>query len=125
MINDSSTLMLDEQCERLQRDANALGVMVSNEDGLLGHSGLLGRLPDSILDAAADLIANVLAASNRSEIQDGDDLVAQVDPLSACAAPLGPKAALVVIFDEHSSLALVRLRMKRARDSLLRSLTEP
>jgi predicted regulator of Ras-like GTPase activity (Roadblock/LC7/MglB family) len=39
-----------------------------------------------------------------------------------CAALVGRKAVLVVVFDDGSNLSLVRLRMKRARELILRSL---
>lgn len=51
-----------------------------------------------------------------------DDHVAQVGDMQVCAASLGKKAVLVVVFDKSSNLALVRMRMKRARDLILRSL---
>lgn len=114
---------LPDLCERLQRDASARGVLVLDESGeILGHSGALGRLPEKAVDAVADLVADVVASAARHELSDGDDLVAEIDALHACAAPLGTRAILVVIFDETSTLALVRLRMKRARDLILRSL---
>jgi len=114
---------LPELCERLQRDAQAEGVLVLGAEGeLVGHSGDLGRLPDAAVDAVADLVADVLQGAARHELQDGDDLVAEIGELQACAASLGERAALVVVFDSSSTLALVRLRMKRARELLLRSL---
>lgn len=117
---------LDDQCTRLQRDASAVGVMVVDKDGaLLGRAGRIAQLPEPIIDATADLVVDCLGAVARNELLDGDDLVAELEDLSACAAPLGPKAVLVVVFDEGSTLALVRMRMKRARDVLLRSISEP
>ena len=86
---------------------------------------MIAALPEPIIDATADSIANVLAAAARHELAEGDDSVAEVDSLRACAASLGQKAVLVVVFDDSSTLALVRLRMKRARDLLLRSLSDP
>ena len=47
---------------------------------------------------------------------------AQVGSTQICAASLGKKAVLVVVFDDTSNLSLVRLRMKRARELILRSL---
>jgi predicted regulator of Ras-like GTPase activity (Roadblock/LC7/MglB family) len=114
---------LPDLCERLRRDANARGVLVLDEAGeILGHSGAVGRLPEKALDAIADLVADVTASAAKNELADGDDLVAEIDDLQACAAPLGTRAILVVVFDDSSTLALVRLRMKRARDPILRTL---
>jgi hypothetical protein len=119
------SMTLDDQCDRLQRDANALGVMVLGDDGgILGHAGAIAALPDPVVEASADLVASLLQAVARNELQEGDDMVAEVDELQACAAPLGPKAVVVVVFDDTSTLSLVRLRMRRARDLLLRSLSE-
>jgi hypothetical protein len=53
---------------------------------------------------------------------EADDHVAQVGEMQVCAASLGKKAVLVVVFDKSSNLALVRMRMKRARELILRSL---
>ena len=126
MSGTSAIANIDEHCDRLLRDASARAVMVINEEGaILGHAGAMATLPDSIIDAAGDLVADCLGAGRRGELQEGDDLVAEAEQLSACAAPLGQKAVLVVVFDATSTLALVRLRMKRARDLLLRSLSEP
>jgi predicted regulator of Ras-like GTPase activity (Roadblock/LC7/MglB family) len=117
------TSELPELCEALQRACNARGVLVLDGEGeILGHSGALGQLPDKALDAIADLVADVVAGAARRELSDGDDLVAEIDALQACAAALGPRAVLVVVFDQASTIGLVRLRMKRAKELILRSL---
>ncbi|MSP62369.1 MAG: roadblock/LC7 domain-containing protein [Myxococcales bacterium] len=116
-------LELPELCDRLQRDAGASGVLVLSDDGeILGHSGRIGELPDPVVEAVADLCADVVASVTRRELTDGDELVAEVGALNACAGALGGSAVLVVIFDARSKLGLVRLRMKRAREGILRSL---
>ncbi len=114
---------LPDLCERLQRDAAARGVLVLDENGeILGYSGALGTFPEKVIEAVGDLVADVVRCAARRELTDGDDLVAEIDALHACATALGTNAVLVVIFDQTSTLALVRLRMKRARDLILRSL---
>ena len=100
-----AAISLEDQCERLQRDATALGVMVVGDDGgILGHAGGVSKLPDAVVDAVADLVADVLGATARNEMQEGDDVVAEVETLGACAAPLGARSVLVVVFDATSSL---------------------
>ena len=42
--------------------------------------------------------------------------------LTACATSIADKAALVVIFDEATTLERVRIKMRRARDRLVKSL---
>ncbi len=97
-------------------------LVLGGEGEILGSAGEVGRLPDRAIDAVADLAADVLRGAARRELQEGDDLVAEIDALQACAAALGERAVLVVLFDQSSTLALVRLRMKRARELILRTL---
>ncbi len=115
-----------ELCARLQRETNALAVLILGEEGdILGHAGQPAALADPVVDAIADATAETLQRAARNEPpQDPDDHVAQVGAVQVCAAPVaaGAKAVLLVVFDGGSNLALVRLRMKRAREQILRSL---
>ena len=114
---------LPEQCDRLRAEAVAIGVLVlAGEGDIIGHAGAIAALPDRACEAIGDLFADVVGSVARRELADGDDLVAEIDSLQACAAPLGNRAVLVLLFDGTTTLANVRHRMKHARDSLLRTL---
>lgn len=112
-----------ELCGRLLRESNALAVLILGDEGdILGYAGQPSSLADPVVDAIADATAETLQRATRNEPpQDPDDHVAQVGAVQVCAAPVGGKAVLLVVFDGGSNLALVRLRMKRAREQILRS----
>lgn len=114
-----------ELCGRLLREANAKVVMVLGLEGeILGHSGKLVALADVVLDAVADATARtLLAAAEGTPPAADEDHVHPAGKLQVCAAPLGAKAVLVVVYAEAASLPLVRARMKRAREQILRVLT--
>ena len=114
---------VSELCARLQRDAGARAVLVVGGEGeLLGHSGTAGSLGDAVLDAVGDLTVDLLSRRRAPESGDADDLVAEVGAVHICGAAIGGKATLLVVFDSASRLELVRQRMKRARELILRTL---
>ena len=117
-----------ELCSRLHRETNALAVMVLGEEGqIVGHAGAPGALTDPVVDGVADATAEVLqrSAARPEATAEADEHVAQVGNTQVCAAPLGPKAVLVVVFDDAANLTQVKSRMKRARELLLRTLEAP
>lgn len=112
-----------DPCERLRADADAVGVLVlAGEGEILAHAGPLAGLPEPTVEAVADLFADVVGRVARRELSDAEDLVVEIEGVHACAAPLGASAVVVVVFDANTTLARVRHRMKRARESLRRSL---
>jgi hypothetical protein len=123
MVND-----LPEVCDKLQRDAGARKVMLCAGDGeVLAHAGVTGALDEAVSEAIAQLIADVIQQSAQTgQIPGADDIVVTLrGTLQACAAPAGPRAALVVIFDGSTSLDRVRTKMRRARTVLEKSLDQP
>jgi hypothetical protein len=123
MVND-----LPEVCDKLVRDSGARKVMLCAADGeILAHAGVTGALDDSAADAIAQLVADVIQQSAQvGQIHGADDVVVTLrGTLQACAAPAGPRAALVVLFDGSTSLERVRQKMRRARTTLEKTLAEP
>ncbi len=134
----TDTPEVSELCHRLHRETSANAVLVCGPEGeILGHAGSPGSLDDEALDAVADCTVEVLragasgsgggsgngeGAATEREAGELDDHVRRAGPLHLCAAPLGGRAVLVVVFDNGASLTLVRLRMRRARELILRSL---
>jgi hypothetical protein len=124
---------LPDVCEKLSRDAGARKVMLCANDGeVLAHAGATGSLDDAVAEALAQLVADVvqqaaLVGPLGPVIPGGsDDIVITLrGTLQACAAPAGPRAALVVVFDGSTSLERVRQKMRRARTVLEKTLAEP
>ena len=77
---------------------------------------------DAVGDLAVDLAARTTTPAMPASDSDTDDLVAEVEGVQVCAASIGGKATLAVIFDGTTKLAMVRQRMKRARELIARSL---
>src|SRR3954454_6876126 len=100
-------------------------MILGQEGEILGHAGSTGGLADDVVDAVGDAAAETLNRAARPDPPphqtEADDHVATVGTTQICAASIGKKAVLVVVFDENSNLSLVRLRMKRARELILRS----
>ncbi len=94
-----------------------------------GQEGSTGTLDEATGEALAQLIADVVeGAAAGARVPATKDLVASLPGglpggLSACATSVGAKAALVVIFDGRTAtLDRVRLKVRRARDLLAKSL---
>src|SRR5262249_52460834 len=120
MVND-----LPEACDKLQRDAGARKVMLCAIDGeVLAHAGPGGGLDETAGEAIAQLVADVISqAGALGQIPGADDVVVTLrGTLQACAAPVGVRAALVVLFDGSTSLDRVRQKMRRARSVLEKTL---
>jgi len=124
---------LTEICQQLVRDSGGRKVLVCSADGEVlahaGREGSLGTLDDATGEALAQLIADVVeGAAAGGRVPATRDLVASLPAglpggLSACATAIGGKAALVVIFDGRATtLERVRLKVRRARELLQKSL---
>ena len=128
---------LTEIGHQLVRDSGGKKVLLCSVEGEVladaGAEGSSGSLDDATGDAVAQLIADVVeGAAEGGRVPATKDLVASLPAglpggLSACATAIGAKAALVVIFDgRHTTLERVRLKVRRARDVLSKSLpSEP
>ena len=124
---------LTEICQQLARDSGGKKVLVCGTDGEVlahaGQEGSTGTLDDATGEALAQLIADVVeGAAAGGRVPATKDLVASLPGglpggLSACATSIGARAALVVIFDGRTTtLDRVRLKVRRARDLIAKSL---
>jgi hypothetical protein len=124
---------LTEICQQLARDSGGKKVLVCSTDGEVlahaGQEGSTGTLDDATGEALAQLIADVVeGAAAGGRVPATKDLVASLPGglpggLSACATSIGARAALVVIFDGRTTtLDRVRLKVRRARDLIAKSL---
>jgi hypothetical protein len=120
---------LTEICQQLVRDSGGKKVMLVGGDGeVLAHAGATGALDEATGDALAQLIADVVDGATEGRVPATKDLVASLPGglpggLSACATSVGDKASLVVVFDGRTTtLERVRLKIRRARELLGKSL---
>ena len=120
---------LAEICAQLQRDSGGKKVMLCSAEGeVLAHAGSTGALGESVGEALAQLIADVVEGATSGRVPATKDLVAALPGglpggLSACATAIADKAALVVLFDTGTTtLDRVRLKIRRARELLVKSL---
>jgi len=120
---------LFEICAQLQRDAGCKKVMVCGHEGeVLAHAGERGILDEANADAVAAMVVDALSAqappagaTPRPELP-GELQVSLPNGLTGCATALGDRAALVVVFDDATTLERVKIKMRRARDRLVKSL---
>ena len=113
---------LFEICEQLRRDAGGKKVMVCGSDGeVTVHAGEAGAFDDETGDAVASVVADVLLGASSG--QPSEDVMAVLPrALSVCAAPLGTRAVLVIVYDTVTSIDRVRVKMRRAREQILKIL---
>jgi predicted regulator of Ras-like GTPase activity (Roadblock/LC7/MglB family) len=130
---DSQLVMLEEDfrkilavSERLVRDANAKGVFVVDKAGqLVAEAGEMRGIDSTSL---ASLTAGCIAATGGLAKIVGEEEFpihfhqGQRDNLHITL--VGGRMILVVVFDERSSLGLVRLRVKKAGVELARIFEE-
>jgi predicted regulator of Ras-like GTPase activity (Roadblock/LC7/MglB family) len=120
---------LFEICAQLQRDAGCKKVMVCGQEGeILAHAGERGILDDAAADALAQMVADAMnppppnpETQTRPELP-GELQVRLPNGMTACATTLAERAALVVVFDDATTLERVRIKMRRARDRLVKTL---
>ena len=132
-IVDTQLVLYDEDyrkvlgvCERLARDAHAKGVFVVDKNGqLIAEAGEVRGIDTTSL---ASLTAGSIAATGGlAKIIGEEDFPVhfhqgQRDNLHITL--VSSRTILVVVFDDRSSLGLVRLRVKKAGGELARIFEE-
>jgi predicted regulator of Ras-like GTPase activity (Roadblock/LC7/MglB family) len=108
-------------CEVLQRDSNARAVLVIDKNGqAVAQAGDVETLDVTSLSsltagnvAATGAIAQLLAEKEfAGQFHEGEKINIHI-------SIVGQRVILVVLFDERSSLGLVRLRVKKATNELV------
>jgi len=111
---------IGQVCTRLCKDANAKAVLLIGKDGQeIATAGETGHLDITSLSsltagnvAATGGIAKLIAEKEfTGQFHEGERTNVHISIVAA-------RAILVVLFDERSSLGLVRLRVKKANDEL-------
>ena len=107
-------------CQRLARDANAKAVLLIGRDGQpIADAGDVNELDVTSLSSLT--AGNVAATGGISKILREKDFTSQFhegEKTHVHITLVGGRAILVVLFDERSSLGLVRLRVKKASEEL-------
>ncbi len=126
VLLDEDYRQLSAVCDRLVRDANAKGVYIVDKNGqLVCEAGELQNVDSTSL---ASLTAGCIAATGGlAKIVGEEEFPTHFhqgarDNLHITL--VGARMILMVIFDERSSLGLVRLRVKKAGAELARILEE-
>jgi predicted regulator of Ras-like GTPase activity (Roadblock/LC7/MglB family) len=109
-------------CQRLHRDANAKAVLLIGRDGQpIAEAGEVGEIDVTSLSSLT--AGNVAATGGISKILREKDFTSQFhegEKTHVHITLVGGRAILVVLFDERSSLGLVRLRVKKASEEMSR-----
>src|SRR4029434_2037984 len=109
-------------CQRLARDANAKAVLLIGRDGQpIADAGDVDELDVTSLSSLT--AGNVAATGGISKILREKDFTSQFhegEKTHVHITLVGGRAILVVLFDERSSLGLVRLRVKKAAEEMVR-----
>src|SRR6476619_466088 len=109
-------------CQRLHRDANAKAILLIGRDGQpIADAGDVAELDVTSLSSLT--AGNVAATGGISKILREKDFTSQFhegQKTHVHITLVGGRAILVVLFDERSSLGLVRLRVKKSSDEMVR-----
>ena len=110
-------------CERLVREANAKAVLLIDRNGqAISESGETQHL--DVVSMCSLTAGNVAATNAIAEILTEPEFTSQYHEGTTTHVHLSlhERLILVVLFDQRSSLGLVKLRVKRVNDELRRIL---
>lgn len=109
-------------CSQLHRDANASAVLLIDKNGqLIADAGDVGNLDTVSLSSLT--AGNVAATGGIAKLLREREFTGQFhegEHTNVHISLVAQRVILVILFDERSSLGLVRLRVKRASDELTR-----
>ena len=107
-------------CDKLVRDANAIVVFIVDKNGqLIATAGEYENLDTTSL--ASLTAGNIAATGGMAKVLKENEFATQFhegEHQNVHIQIVGQRVILVVIFDERSSLGLVRLRVRKANQSL-------
>jgi predicted regulator of Ras-like GTPase activity (Roadblock/LC7/MglB family) len=126
VMYDEEFRLITQVCEKLCRDANSRAVFVIDKNGtVMSSTGDTERLDSTSL---ASLVAGEIAATGGMAKLIGESefntLFHEGERDNLHISVVSGRVILVVIFDNRSSLGLVRLRVKKASEGLARILEE-
>ena len=107
-------------CQRLARDANAKAVLLIGRDGQpIADAGDVGELDVTSLSSLT--AGNVAATGGIAQLLAEREFAGQFhegEKTNVHISIVGQRVIMVVLFDERSSLGLVRLRVRKAAAEL-------
>jgi len=107
-------------CSRLQRDSNAKAVLLIDKNGqLIAESGETDNLDTTSLSSLT--AGNVAATGGIARLLREKEFTGQFhegEHTNIHISLVAQRVILVILFDERSSLGLVRLRVRRAAEEL-------
>ncbi|HWO25966.1 MAG TPA: roadblock/LC7 domain-containing protein [Kofleriaceae bacterium] len=111
-------------CENLHRDANASSVLVIDKNGqAIAQAGEVQELDVTSLSSLT--AGNVAATGGIAQLLKEKEFAGQFhegEKTNVHISIVGQRVILVILFDERSSLGLVRLRVKKANHELTKVL---
>jgi predicted regulator of Ras-like GTPase activity (Roadblock/LC7/MglB family) len=122
VLHEADHQRLAAVLDRLRQDSNAKVVFLIDKNGQqLAHSGDVSGLdPTSLASLTAGNVAATDGLAKLLGEREFSILFHEGEHDNLHISIVAGKAILVVLFDEHSSLGLVRLRVKKASEELNR-----
>jgi predicted regulator of Ras-like GTPase activity (Roadblock/LC7/MglB family) len=120
MLFEEEQRQIQAISDRLQRDSNAIAVLVINKDGQ--EIARSGQTKDLDVTSLSSLFAgNVAATGAIAKLLREEEFGGQFHEgvrFNVNISVVARRAILVVLFDQSSSLGLVRLRVRRATEEM-------
>lgn len=124
VMYDEEAQQIQTICDRLAREANARAVLVIDKNGQpIAQSGETDHLDVTSLSSLT--AGNVAATGGIAKLLSEKEFSGQFhegEKTNVHISIIAQRVIMVVLFDERSSLGLVRLRVKKAADELTRIL---
>ena len=124
VMYDEEARQIQVVCDRLGRDANAKAVLVIDKNGQpIAQSGETDHLDVTSLSSLT--AGNVAATGGIAKLLMENEFSGQFhegQKTNVHISIVAQRVILVVLFDERSSLGLVRLRVRKASEELTRIL---
>jgi predicted regulator of Ras-like GTPase activity (Roadblock/LC7/MglB family) len=124
VMYDEEARQIQVVCDRLSREANAKAVLVIDKNGQpIAQSGETDHLDVTSLSSLT--AGNVAATGGIAKLLAEREFAGQFhegEKTNIHISIVAQRVILVVLFDERSSLGLVRLRVRKASDELTRIL---
>lgn len=122
MLFEEEQRQIQSISDRLQRDSNAIAILVINKDGQ--EISRSGQTKDLDVTSLSSLFAgNVAATSEIAKLLKEEEFGGQFHEgtrYNVNISVVARRAILVVLFDSNSSLGLVRLRVRKATEEMVK-----
>lgn len=121
VMYEEELLQINRICENLHRDANARAVLLIDKNGqAMAQAGETDQLDVTSLSSLT--AGNVAATGGIAQLLAEKEFAGQFhegEKTNIHLSIIGQRVILVILFDERSSLGLVRLRVRKASAELV------